>query len=196
MVNLTNKENEALLKVFKDFSINYNANSISKEINITPRGALKILKNLEKQGMLKSKIMGKATFYKINFDDLYVCKIIETLLISESREKASRWIEEFKSIFSDTQIIIIFGSIIRNPKEANDIDILLVYDSKNYKKISHFITEKNKIMVKKIHNISLTIRDLINNLRNNDAIVDSVRTGYVLNGHDKLVEVIKNVSSV
>ena len=192
----TKKENEILLKLFKEFSKDYNANSISKVIKITPRGALKILKNLEKQGIIKSRKLGKAVFYKINFNDAYVCKIIETLLIAESREKAGRWLEEFKDIFKDTQIIIIFGSVIRNPKEANDVDILFVFEKDKYKYISRFVIEKNKILVKKIHNIPQTMDDLKDNLKNNKAIQDAIGTGYVLYGHDKIVEVIKNVASV
>ena len=136
MLTMTKKESEILLKLFKEFNKDYNANSISKVIKITPRGALKILKNLEKQRILKSRKLGKAVFYKINFNDTYVCKIIETLLIAEAREKASMWLEEFKDIFNDAQIIIIFGSIIRNPKEANDIDILFVFEKDKYKNIS------------------------------------------------------------
>lgn len=127
MASLTIKESEILLKIFKDFSKAYNANSISKEVNISARGALKILKNLEKEHLVISRKLGKATFYKINLEDIYVRKIIETLLIKESRDKAQRWIDEFKEVFKDAEAIIIFGSIIKNPQHANDIDIILVY---------------------------------------------------------------------
>src|SRR3989344_5894972 len=112
MVSLTKKESEIVLKLFKDFSKNYNANSISKEINISSRGALKILKHLEKEHFVTSKKLGKAVFYKLSLYDLYVRKIVELLLIEESRNKAQRWIEEFKEIFDYSEVIIIFGSII------------------------------------------------------------------------------------
>jgi hypothetical protein len=195
MVLLTNKESEALLKLFKDFSRDYNANSISKEIKVTPRGALKILKRLEKNSLIKGKPMGKAFFYKLNLEDDYVCKIIDTLLIAEAREKASRWVEEFKEIFKDSEIIIVFGSIIRNPKAANDIDALFVFKENKYRKITYFINDKNKILFKKIHSLPQTMKDLKENLKDNKAIIDAVRTGYVICGQDKLVEVIKNVTS-
>ncbi|OGJ20652.1 hypothetical protein A3K73_05760 [Candidatus Pacearchaeota archaeon RBG_13_36_9] len=195
MALLTGKESEAMLKLFKDFNSDYNANSLSKEIKVTPRGALKILKNLEADNLVRGRKLGRAVFYKLNLDDSYVCKIIETLLIAEARKKAGRWLEEFKGVFKDAEIIIIFGSIIRNPKEANDIDVLFVLKENKYRNIADFIREKNKIMFKKIHSIPQTMKDLNESLKNNKAIQDAVRTGYVLHGQDELIEVMKNVSA-
>ena len=109
MININKAESKLLLKIFKDFSRDYNANSISKEIGITPRGALKILKKLKARNLLKDKQLGRAVFYKINFDDKYAIKIIETLLIAEARERAERWVKEFNDIFKSTDIVILFG---------------------------------------------------------------------------------------
>ena len=87
MASLTEKESEVLLKLFKDFSQDYNANSISKQVNITPRGALKMLKNMEKEKLIIGRKLGKAVFYKPNLTDIYTIKTIETLLIGETRDK-------------------------------------------------------------------------------------------------------------
>lgn len=195
MALLTKKESEVLLKLFKDFGNDYNANSLSKEIAISSRGALKILKKLEKENILFGKKLGKARFYKLNLEDLYVRKTMETLLIAESREKAQRWIEEFKEIFNSTNVVIIFGSIIKNPKHANDIDVIFIYKKQDYRKIANFIFEKNKVLFKKIHDIPQTMENFKDNLKNNKAIIDAIRTGYVLHGFDKVVEAIKDVTS-
>ena len=196
MINLNKAESKLLLKIFKDFSKNYNANSISKEIGITPRGALKILKKLKAQNLLKDKQFGRAVFYKINFDDKYSVKLIETLLIGEARERAERWINEFNDIFKSTDIVILFGSIIRNEKKAGDIDVLFVFKRKDYNKISNFVDKKNKILFRKIHDIPQTMQDLKENLRGkNKAIIEAVREGYILHGQDKLIDIIKNVTS-
>ncbi len=196
MVSLTKKESEILLKLLKDFSIDYNSNSISKEVEISPRGSLKILKHLEKESLVIGKKMGKAVFYRLNLKDLYTAKIIETLLIEETRNKAQRWLDEFRDILDYTEIAVIFGSIIKNSKHASDIDILLVYDRKNYQRVSAFLNAKNKVLFKKIHDIPQTMEDLKENLRKNPAIIDAIRTGYVLHGYDKLVGVIKDVTTI
>lgn len=196
MSSLTPKENEVLLVLFKDFNKDYNSNSLSKIVGITPRGALKILKNLHKQNLLMRKQFGKAVFYKVNLEDYYAFRTLETLLIYEAREKVPRWLAEFKELFKDVEIAIIFGSIIRNPKQANDIDLLLVFTQKNLKQVKSFINEKNKILLKPIHPIMQSLNDIKKNLKKKDPVVlNALRRGYVLQGYDKLIEVVKNVTS-
>jgi len=197
MVNLTKSEGKVLLKIFKDFSKDYNANSLSKEVGLTPRGALKILKKLKANGLLKSKQLGKAVFYKATLEDHYTSKIIETLLIAEAREHAERWIDEFDDVYKTTEIVLLFGSIIKNPKKASDVDVVFVFRKGKYNKVRDFISKKNKTLFKKIHEIPQTIGDLKDNLKEgNKAMMDAVRTGYVLHGQDVLVKVIKNVTSL
>lgn len=196
MKNLTKKENEVLLILFKDFSQNYNANFISKIVGITPRGALKILKNLKKRKLLISKQFGKAVFYKINLEDYYTFRTIETLLIQEAREKVSRWLFEFEDLFKDIEIAIIFGSIVRIPKKARDIDLILIFSQKKLKQVKNFIERKNKILIKPIHPIMQTIGDIKNNLKKKTpAVLNALRHGYILHGYDKLIEAIKNITS-
>src|SRR3989344_868461 len=143
MKRLTKKESEALLLLFKDFSTDYNANSLSKQLAITPRGALKILKNLKTQDLLVSKQMGKAVFYKINVKDDYALRLLSLLLMNEAQEKAARWTEEFKDLARITETSIVFGSILRNSAAAKDIDILLVFKKKRLRNVNAFIDEKN-----------------------------------------------------
>ena len=61
MGNLTSNEMKIILKLFKDFNSRYNANSLSKEIGITPMGTLKILKKLYNQKILKQEYIGNQT---------------------------------------------------------------------------------------------------------------------------------------
>lgn len=155
-----------------------------------------MLKKLSSQNILISKQLGKAVFYKINFENNYALKLIETLLIAESKEKAERWINELEEVFRHTESVILFGSIIKNEKKAREIDVILVLNKKKYKEISNFIERKNKILFKKIHEIPQTINDLKENLqKNNKALIDAIKEGYVLHGQDKIIKVIKNVTS-
>ena len=196
MKTLSKKEEEVLLFLFKDYSNNYNANSLSKIIKITPRGALKILKNLKSQNLLVSKQFGKATFYKINFKEEYALKLLSAFLFKESKEKASRWISDIKEVFPDIEIIIIFGSIIKDYEKANDVDMVLVFKKQNYTKIMNYINQKNKILLKPIHSIIQTPSDIEKNLKKKDpVIINALSQGYVLHGFDKLIEVVKDVTS-
>lgn len=194
-MNLTKNEGKAMLILFKDITANYNANSLSKRLDISRVGTMKILKKLEANRLLKSRTLGKAVFYKPNLEDSYTSKIIETLLIAEARKYAERWIDEFRDIYKETEIVLIFGSIVRNPEKAKDIDIMFVFKEEKYNKIRGLVSEKNKTLFKKIHEIPQTMNDLKDNLKEgNKAILDAVKTGYVLHGQDKFVKVIKNVT--
>lgn len=195
MAVLTKKESEALLALFKDFSTDYNANSLSKKLDITPRGALKVLKSLHNQSLLVSKQYGKAVFYKANLGDYYAFRTVETLLIAEARENAPRWLSEFGELFKYAEIAIIFGSVIRESQKANDIDLLLVFDEKNIKAVKQFIKEKNSILLKPIHLIMQSASDIKNNLKKRDPVVlNALKRGYILTGYDKLIEVVKHVT--
>jgi len=195
MKGLSDKEIEILLVLAKDFFTDYNANSITKKIRITPAGAFKAMKKLEKKGLITGKRMGKAVFYKVNLKDYYTFRTIETLLITESREKASRWLKEFKDLFKHAEIVIIFGSILRFPKKANDIDLLVVFRKEKNNIVNKIIGERRALSIKAIHLIKQTPEDLNGNLKNK-VILSAIKNGCVLHGYDKLLEVVKNVTSI
>ena len=76
MVSLTQKERETLLILFKDYTNYYNANSISKILNISHVGAQKIFKRLLKENLIINKKIGKSIIYKLNLEDNYVKQLI------------------------------------------------------------------------------------------------------------------------
>lgn len=195
MKGLSDKEIEILLVLAKDFSTDYNANNITKKIRITPAGAFKAMKKLEKKGLITGKKMGKAVFYKVNLKDYYTFRTIETLLISESKEKASRWLKEFKDLYKHVEIVIIFGSIVRYPKKANDIDLLVVFRKEKNNLVNKIIDERRVLSIKAIHLVKQTPEDLNENLKNN-VILSAIKNGCVLHGYDKLLGVVKNVTSI
>ena len=197
MKGLSDKEIEILLILSKDFSTDYNANNITKKIGITPAGAFKAMKNLEKKGLITGKKMGKAVFYKVNLGDYYTFRTVETLLINESKEKASRWLNEFKDLFNHIEIVVIFGSIVKYPKKANDIDLLVVFRKEKNNLVNKIIDERRALSIKAIHLIKQTPKDLNRNLKNNDKVIlSAIKNGYILCGYDKLLEAVKNVTSI
>lgn len=197
MEGLSDKEIEILLILLKDISTDYNSNNITKNIKITPAGAFKAMKKLEKRKLIIGKKMGKAIFYKINLKDYYAFRIMETLLIYEARKKASRWLYEFEDLYKHTEIVILFGSIIRDQKKAKDIDLLIVFKKENNNIIDKITAERRLISIKPIHIIKQTPEDLINNIKKEDKVIlNVIKEGYVLNGYEKLLEVIKHVTCV
>ena len=182
-----------MLKLFKEVNSYYNPSSISKEIDISRIGSYKALKKLEKDNIVKSKRLGKASFYNLNLEDEYARKNIELLLIDEARKK-QRWVDEFREIYNYAEIVILFGSIIKHEQNARDIDVLIVMEQKDNKKINELIEEKNKILLKKVHPIKQTREDLVKNIKNKDkVIISAIKEGIVLHGYDKYTDLMKNV---
>ena len=191
----SNKKKEILVLLFKDFTTKYNARSISTKVGMTPRGALKALKEFEKQQLVKAEPFGKAIQYSFNNHSLLARKTIELFLLEEAEQKYKRWIEEFKK-FAEAEILVLFGSATRNNKTYNDIDLLIVLKKENYNPLMKKIEEKNSILPKKIHPIIQTQNDIQENIQRKDAIIlDAIRTGIVLKGWTTFVEVVTNVAS-
>ena len=194
MTAATPLEKKIVLRLFKDFTVDYNSSSIAKILNKTRVGTFKALKWLEEDFIVKGRTLGKARFYRINLEDEYARKNVETLLMEEAKNY-TRWEDELNELFGLTYIIILFGSIIRNEEKANDIDILLVFDEKNNNKINQIIKEKNQLLIKKLHPIKQTKNDLRKNIIKRDKVViDAIRNGIVLHGYEKIIGVIKDVA--
>lgn len=194
MVTLTQNEKGALLILFKDFTTFYNANSISKFLDISHVGAQKIFKRLLEQNLLIDRKIGKSIVYKLKLEDDYVRRLIAFLLADEANS-FKRWEEEFRELSEKAKIVILYGSVIKNYSKANDIDVMIVIDKKDVKEIDRIIKQKQEILPKNLHAIKLTHNDMIKNLnKKNKALIDIVKNGVVIYGQDKYVEIIKNVT--
>lgn len=194
MVSLTPAERECLLVLFKEFTEFYNAHSMSKILNISHVGAQKLFHRLLKENLVISRQIGKSITYRLNFDDPYVKQLVAFLLADEANN-FKRWKEEFKGVFKEGRIVMIYGSAIKDYAEAHDIDIMIVMDKADVKEINKFINEKEEMLPKKLHAIMVTHQDLLENLKKrNKAMMDIVKNAIVLYGQYKYVEVMQNVA--
>jgi predicted nucleotidyltransferase len=195
MLSLTGKEREALLLLFKGLSAHYNANSMGKVLGMSHVGAQKMLKRMVKENLLTSQRIGKAIVYRLNLQEEYARILISFLLADEANAAFKRWKEEFRGIFKEGRIILLYGSTLRDYASARDIDLMVVVDAKERKAVRKAIEEKQSILPKKLHAIELTEEELIQNIKNGqEAAMDIVKNAVVLYGQDKYVEVIRNVS--
>ena len=195
MIQLTKNEREVLLILFKDFTSFYNANSISKILKISHVGAQKIFKRLLKENIVTSRTIGKSIIYKLNFDNNYVSQLM-TFLLADEANNFNRWKEEFKELFKEGRIIMLFGSAIKNYAHAKDIDIMIVLDKKDVKEVETILIKKGEILPKKLHSIKLTREDLLDNLKKKqEAMIDIVKNAVIIYGQDKYLEAIKDVTT-
>lgn len=190
MKDITRLEMEILLTIVKSPEIEYNANNISKSIEITPMGALKILKRLENENVIKSKKVGKAVIYRINTQNNYAISYISLVLSRETiyaSPTVRRWIQELKKI-KNADIMILYGSLLKNI-EPNDIDVLFVTNKNKFKKLQKEIEEINRINIKKIHPLYQTFEDIIDNIKKrHKPLLDAIK-GIIVYGQEKFIGV-------
>lgn len=195
MIELTKKEQEALLRIYKDFTQFYNANSLSKELGITQVGAMKLLKRFEKGNILISKRIGKSIVYKINIQEEFVQKLIAFALINEAR-KYQRWREEFKPLYKKARIVLFYGSASRNYTQAKDIDIFIILNKEDAEEIDKELGKIQSILPKRLHALKATKEDLIKNIKeSNKSMIEILKTAIVLYGYDRYTGVINGFTS-
>ncbi len=194
---ITENEMEAILLLLKDFDADYNANNLSKKLGITPMGALKILKKMEKQKLLNAKQMGKAMFYKPNLNSNYTRNFLKFLLqkkAEETKPGVKRWVKELRKLQDNAEIGILFGSVLEK-ESYNDVDLLIVLKQSQNSKINILINEISRINIKKIHVIKQTKEDVKQNIKKGDKVVlNAIKNGIVLFGYEKILKVIQDVT--
>ncbi|MBS3127109.1 nucleotidyltransferase domain-containing protein [Candidatus Woesearchaeota archaeon] len=196
MTALTQKERETVLILFKDYTTFYNANSVSKVLNISHVGAQKIFKRLLQENVVISKTIGKSITYKLNFNNDYVSHLVSFLLADEAN-KFKRWKEEFKELFKKDRIVMLFGSAIKDYVHARDVDVMVVLENKDVKEVNVVLKKKKEIFPKKLHSIKLSHRDLLDNIKKRDkAFVDIIKNAIILYGQDTYVGILKHVTSL
>ena len=170
-----------------------NINQISKKLKISVGSVFKILRELEKNKIVLLKKLGNANYYTLNLKNQETIKLCELGLLEEKRNLQSYmkiYANEIKN-FKDADLIILFGSILKN-KKFNDVDILFV--TNKIKEVNNFCLAISKIRTKPVTPLILKKSDLIKEIKNKkESVLEIVKTGVVLKGESVFLGVIKNV---
>ena len=190
MKEITKAEMDSVLMLVKSPEVDYNANNLAKVVGITAMGALKILKRLELESILKSKKIGNAVVYRVNTESDYARRYVSLILSRESpyaSPQVKRWVEELKKI-KNADVIVLFGSVLEK-SNPNDIDVLLLTDQKRFPKLHQEINTLNEINIKRIHPMYQTVNDMIKNIKKRDKPLLTAMKGIVVRGEEKFLEI-------
>ena len=194
------KPGPKILKILlKDFTIIPTITSLSKEAGITRVGIWKLLKRMQSEKLIKlSKIgTGKTSTctIRLNWTNPLLDRTL-ALYLAEDALKNQRWASNFAELENKVDFLILYGSIINSPKEANDIDIIGVISNKNkFLEIEETILNIQKTQIRKIHTISFTPSEFKQELEKpNNAFIDAIKKGIVLFGQEKFIKFIKSVA--
>ena len=188
---------DTILLLFKDFSAMHTVTSISKELGLSRVGAWKTLKNLQanKFVILKAVGTGKTSTYtvKLNWDNILVEKSL-ALYLTEEAVKQRRWRFDFAELENITSFLILYGSILHSPKQAKDIDIVVISKNKNLSNVYHAVANEQISQSKKIHMIDFTESGFKQELmKPNKAFIDAVKKGVILFGQENFINLIKSI---
>ncbi|MBS3092602.1 hypothetical protein J4466_04245 [Candidatus Pacearchaeota archaeon] len=193
------KSYEILKVLLKDISKKHTVTSLSKERGISRVGSWKLLKELEKENLIILTPIGpeKTSVQEasLNWDNPILEKAL-ALLLTEDALKQNKWRYNFKELENHANFLILFGSMLHSPKEANDIDILsLVSNEKNFVKIGKRISDIQIAQDKKIHAINLTEKELKRELKNkNKSYIEALKKGIILFGQENFIRFIRKIS--
>ena len=196
---MTLKKSYEILKILlKDISKKHTVTSLSKERKISRVGSWKLLKKLEKENLIILTPIGpeKTSVQEVslNWSNPILEKTL-ALLLTEDALKQNKWRYNFKELENHVDFLILFGSILHSPKEANDIDVLsLVSNEKSFVKIGKITSDIQITQDKKIHTINLTEKELKHELKDkNRAYREALKKGVVLFGQENFIKFIKEI---
>ncbi|MEK6937796.1 MAG: winged helix-turn-helix domain-containing protein [Nanoarchaeota archaeon] len=193
-----NKTAQGIMTILlKDLST-HTATSLSEELKISRQGTWRILKKLEKEEliMLESIGKGKTSTLKIelNWDNEIIEKIL-TLSLTQEALKHNRWKFNFADLKEQVDFLILYGSVLHSPKEAEDIDIIgVVSKEKKLANLGNIVLKIQETQAKKIHSINLTQKEFKQELqRPNKVYLDAVKKGVILFGQENFIKFIKGL---
>ncbi len=189
---------KVLLYLLKSFSNTHTITTLAKELGLSRVGIWKILKKLENEKYILLNAVGSGktstSIIMLNWDSPLVEKTL-SLYLTEEALKQRRWQVNFLDLERVADFVILYGSILQSPQQANDIDILGVASKKNFIKIQNIVDVVQKTQSKKIHSINFIESEFKAELKKqNKAFIDAVKKGVILFGQDKFVMFMKGMA--
>ena len=174
------------------------ATQLSEQLKISRQAVWKLLKKLIKEEILSSRQLDNkqksVKIINLNFKNPLLKKTLSLILTKEAIEN-ERWVQNFAELEKLTDFVLLFGSILTNPKQANDIDLLIIPKKKKFKEVEKEILEIQKVQLKKIHAIQLTNEEFYKEIKNkNKAYLDAIKKGIVLFGQENFIKQMEKLN--
>lgn len=149
-------------------------NELSKKLNLDKRNLVKKLKELEKNGILKSQPRGNLKFYSLNQNyplyEEYKKIILKTVGLEERLRHITREIEGVKEAY-------IYGSYAKNKMDVHsDID-LLVIGSHEMVILQKKLNTLQKEIDREINSVSMDEREFKKRIEKSDPFIIEVLKG-------------------
>jgi len=192
-IQFTKIEIQIAKYMFKHYKDRHNSRQLAKILSINHAHANKLCNRLVDKRLLIKEQIDNSFFFSYNYNNQLAIKFMEYMLSLE--EEFPKWLiillHSLKKFKGFIEIGLVFGSAIKN-KDFNDIDVLLVYNSKRSKEIKRIKDEirKSELVDKPVRYVEMTEKDILKNKE--DKIFYSILSdSLVFHGPEKYVEVIR-----
>ena len=187
-----------ILKILlKNLAVESTITSLAKDLGITRVGTWKAIKRLESEKLIVLSHVGsgKTSVHTIslNWQNPLTEKNL-ILALTEDAEKNRRWIANFAELDNKVDFLIIFGSALTSPRDANDIDLLGVMHKNRFLEVDEIDKRIQKTQVKKIHILNFTPDEFRQELKKpNKVFIEAIKKGIILFGQEKFIRFIRGV---
>ena len=189
----TRREKKVLVLLLKDVSVRHTITSLSKQFKISRPGIWKLLKRLEAQQIIKLIPVGsgKTSTFLIGLDWNILTKKMLMLYLAEESLNQARWRSNFEELEKNVRFLILYGSVLHSPQQANDIDLVSVAEKQNFKKIQNSLDKIQKSQIKKVHALNFTETEFREELKSNKIFIEAVKKGVILFGQEDFITFIE-----
>ncbi|MBU4299204.1 nucleotidyltransferase domain-containing protein [Patescibacteria group bacterium] len=175
-----------LLSLFKKES---SVREISREVGVAPPNVSNALRELEKEGVLFSKKVGRSIIYSLDLNH-YLVKNVILPAFNKEKETKKILVNILKAKLNfPVELIILFGSMARRKeKPDSDIDLLFIISDKSQpRKLEERVSVVNNQIIgyfgNSISPLILRTSEFKSRFEKNDKLIKSIsKEGEVLEG--------------
>lgn len=179
--------------IFKHCKERYNARLLARILNLNHAHANKLCNSLAGKRLLKKEAIGNAIYFTYDYESSPALRFMEYIISLEDLEHP-KWLEvvahSLKKFNEHIELSLIFGSSIRT-KDFHDIDVLVIYDKKNIKRVKKIKDEirRSGLIQQPIRYVDMTSNDVIKD-KDNKIIYNMIADSLVSYNSEKYVEMI------
>ncbi|HDP74024.1 MAG TPA: winged helix-turn-helix transcriptional regulator [Candidatus Woesearchaeota archaeon] len=174
------------------------ATEIAERLRMSRQAAWKTLKSLIQQRLVLATALNSkqtsAQLFTLNFRNPVAEKALSLSLTRQAVEH-ERWLDLFSGIEGHAEFFLLFGSILKNPKKANDIDVIAVAEKKEFAIIQEKIQQIQLAQAKRIHAALTTKTEFSQEIKEeNKAYLEAISKGVVLFGQEKFINAMRELN--
>ncbi len=193
-ISFTKIEIKIAKHLFKHYKKKYNARQLAKALDINHAHTNKLCNLLFKKELLLKEDLGNSAYFTFNYSNEYAIKLIAYLLSLEKKEFPD-WMAvplyKLEGFIPHIRLGLVFGSSIKR-KDFNDIDVLLVYDKENTRKIQEIKKSiiKSQLVDQPIRYVEITDPDIEMN-KEKPVFYNILSESLVFHNPNKYIDAVK-----